>query len=222
MTPKIYCLPSFSYDGGHCDPLNKKFRKSPGHPITTLQHFQEENFWKHCGKNKKILVTSIFFFSHTIFYLLKDIPVMLSIWARLKFCHPIKVICRVALKLLPCSTKLLPKFSGGKSHFSLNIWASLIPEVCKQFSKTRGPRWPWIAYLNFRGYPSHFFFFFFVCSFLFVAFREEFTRISFSVVQCKWPPPLIPCLLTDQNFAYKFWKGSLKEHFYEIISKSDQ
>ena len=26
----------------------------------------------------------------------------------------------------------------------------------------------------------------------------------------------------DQNFANNFWKGSLKEYFYEIISKSDQ
>ena len=31
----------------------------------------------------------------------------------------------------------------------------------------------------------------------------------------------MPCLLTNQNFANSFWKGSPKEHFYEIISKSD-
>ena len=30
----------------------------------------------------------------------------------------------------------------------------------------------------------------------------------------------MPCLLTDQNFANDFWKGSPKEYFYEIISKS--
>ena len=29
------------------------------------------------------------------------------------------------------------------------------------------------------------------------------------------------CLLTDENFAKNFWKRSLKEHLYEIISKSD-
>ena len=28
--------------------------------------------------------------------------------------------------------------------------------------------------------------------------------------------------LTDQNFANNFWKGDLKEHLCEIISKSDQ
>ena len=32
----------------------------------------------------------------------------------------------------------------------------------------------------------------------------------------------MPCLLTDQIFANSFWKGSPKEHFYEIISKSDK
>ena len=32
----------------------------------------------------------------------------------------------------------------------------------------------------------------------------------------------MPCLLTYQNFANIFWEGSPKEHFYEIISKSDQ
>ena len=47
-----------------------------------------------------------------------------------------------------------------------------------------------------------------LANFFFVAFREEFI--------------LIPCLLTDQNFAIKFWKGSPKGHFYEIISISDQ
>ena len=32
----------------------------------------------------------------------------------------------------------------------------------------------------------------------------------------------MPCLLTDQNFVNIFWKGSPKEHFHEIISKSDK
>ena len=31
-----------------------------------------------------------------------------------------------------------------------------------------------------------------------------------------------PCFWTDQNFANNFLKGSPKEHFCEIISKSDQ
>ena len=46
MTPKIYCLPSLihmkgvainSYEGGHCDPFNKKLRENPGSmPLATL------------------------------------------------------------------------------------------------------------------------------------------------------------------------------------------
>ena len=32
----------------------------------------------------------------------------------------------------------------------------------------------------------------------------------------------MPCLRTYHNFVNKFWKGLFKEHFYEIISKSDQ
>ena len=56
----------------------------------------------------------------------------------------------------------------------------------------------------------------------FVAFREEFTRISICLYSASSPHSLMPCLLTDQNFANNFWKGSPKEHFYEIISKSDK
>ena len=32
----------------------------------------------------------------------------------------------------------------------------------------------------------------------------------------------MPCLLKDQNFTNNFLKGSPKEYFYEIISKSDK
>ena len=55
-----------------------------------------------------------------------------------------------------------------------------------------------------------------------VAFREEFTIISLCPYNASSPNSLISCLLTDQNFANNFWKGSLKKHFYEIISKSEQ
>ena len=58
--------------------------------------------------------------------------------------------------------------------------------------------------------------------FFFVAFREEFTRISLCPYSASGANSLIPCFLTDQNFANKFLKGSLKEHFYEIIEKSGQ
>ena len=41
-------------------------------------------------------------------------------------------------------------------------------------------------------------------------------------VQCK-KPPFTGTMFTDRSkFQEQFWKGSLKEHFYEIISKSDQ
>ena len=72
--------------------------------------------------------------------------------------------------------------------------------------KTIGPRWPWIADLNFLEDPSQM---------SFVAFREEFTRISWCPYNAISPHSLIPCLLTDQNFANNFWKGSPKEHSCE-------
>ena len=56
----------------------------------------------------------------------------------------------------------------------------------------------------------------------FVAFREEFTRIFLCLYSARSLHSLIPWLLTDQNFKNNSEKGSLKEHFYEIISKSDQ
>ena len=56
----------------------------------------------------------------------------------------------------------------------------------------------------------------------FVIFREEFTRISLCLYSASSPHSLIPCLFIDQNFGNKIWKGSLKEYFYEIISKFHQ
>ena len=43
---------------------------------------------------------------------------------------------------------------------------------------TRGPRWPWIAHLNFSDYPSQFLFFFFCC------FQRIYKKF-FTSVQCK-------------------------------------
>ena len=72
------------------------------------------------------------------------------------------------------------------------------------------------------GSLTWFFFFFFFKDHFFVAFGEEFTRISLCPYSASSPHSLMPCLLTDQKFANSFWKGSPKEHFYEVISKSDQ
>ena len=58
--------------------------------------------------------------------------------------------------------------------------------------------------------------------FFFVAFKEEFTRISLCPYIASSPHSLMPCLLTDQNFVKICWKGSPKKLFYEVISKSDQ
>ena len=35
-------------------------------------------------------------------------------------------------------------------------------------------------------------------------------------------PEFFEINLANQNFLENFWKESLQEHFYEIISKSDQ
>ena len=54
------------------------------------------------------------------------------------------------------------------------------------------------------------------------SFREEdFLRISSCPYSAKSPHSPEPCLLMGQNFANNFWKGSPKEHSFEIISKSD-
>ena len=62
-------------------------------------------------------------------------------------------------------------------------------------NKTRGPRWSWIAHLNFLDDHNQFFF---------VAFREKFTRISVCLYSASSPHSLMPCLFTDQNFANNF------------------
>ena len=51
--------------------------------------------------------------------------------------------------------------------------------------------------------------------------QEDFLRISSCLYSARSPHSPQPCLWTDQNFANNFWKGSLKEHSCEIISKSD-
>ena len=58
--------------------------------------------------------------------------------------------------------------------------------------------------------------------FFLVAFREEFTRISLCLYSSRGLHSLIPCFIHRSKFQEQFWKGSLKENFYEIISKSDQ
>ena len=53
----------------------------------------------------------------------------------------------------------------------------------------------------------------------FVAFREEFTRISLCLYSASSPHSLIPCLLTDQNFVNNFKKvtqGTLLWNYFKI------
>ena len=73
--------------------------------------------------------------------------------------------------------------------------------TCLQYKyfETRGPRWPWIAHLIFWDCSCQFFFF--------VAFREEFTRISLCLYSARSLHSLIPCLLNDQNFKKNSEKG---------------
>ena len=52
--------------------------------------------------------------------------------------------------------------------------------------------------------------------------EKSFLRISSCPYIAKSPHSPEPYLLTDQNFANIFWKGSLKEYSCEIISKSNQ
>ena len=53
-------------------------------------------------------------------------------------------------------------------------------------------------------------------------FREEhFLRISSYLYSARSLHSPEPCFWSDQNFANTFQKESLKEHFCEIISKSD-
>ena len=52
--------------------------------------------------------------------------------------------------------------------------------------------------------------------------EEDFLRISSCQYSARSPHSPEPCFWTDQNFANNFQKRSPKEHFCEIISKSDQ
>ena len=60
-------------------------------------------------------------------------------------------------------------------------------------------------------------FFFFFCR-----FQRRISKNFFMSVQCKKPPFTNTIFIDRSKFQEQFWKGSLKEHFYEIISKSDQ
>ena len=82
--------------------------------------------------------------------------------------------------------------------------------------QTRGPRWPWIAHLVFWDCSCQFFFFF-------VAFREEFTRISLCLYSARSLHSLIPCLLTDQNFKNNSEKGQSRNisiRLFQNLTKS--
>ena len=72
---------------------------------------------------------------------------------------------------------------------------------------TGGPRWPWIAYLNF--WEDHIKFFFLV------AFREELTRISLCPYSASSPHSLIPCLFVDRS---KF-EGSTQNYSKYVLTK---
>ena len=52
--------------------------------------------------------------------------------------------------------------------------------------------------------------------------EEDFLRISSCRYSARSPHSPEPHFWMDQNFTTSFWKGSPKEHFHEIISKSDQ
>ena len=84
---------------------------------------------------------------------------------------------------------------------------------------TSGPRWPWIANLNFREYHSHFFFFFsgnetenkiiiLPCNF------EKVTRESHSKSVTTPTIITIPMILFYQIFANTFFDRSSKDNFF--------
>ena len=96
------------------------------------------------------------------------------------------------------------------SGYHLDMASTLEDHGCKQQEGQDGPgSLTWIFEMT-------------IATFFFVPFWEEFIRISLCPYSASSPHSLMPCLLTDQNFANNFWKGSPKEHFYEILSKSDQ
>ena len=58
--------------------------------------------------------------------------------------------------------------------------------------------------------------------FFFGRFQRRIYKNFFMSVQCKKPPFTNTMFIDRSKFQEQFWKGSLKENFYEIISKSDQ
>ena len=52
--------------------------------------------------------------------------------------------------------------------------------------------------------------------------RRFFKNFFMSLYSARSSNSSEPCFWADQNFALNFWKGSPKEHSWEIISKSDQ
>ena len=67
------------------------------HTIQSFNDPEEETFRKHCGEKEKMLVTSIFSFSHNGFYCIKD-----------KFCHfSNRLICCLRMLWIWTSLKFL-------------------------------------------------------------------------------------------------------------------
>ena len=59
--------------------------------------------------------------------------------------------------------------------------------------------------------------------YFFVAFREEFTRISLCLYSARSLHSLIPCLLTDQNFKNNSEKGhsrNISMRLFQNLSNS--
>ena len=56
----------------------------------------------------------------------------------------------------------------------------------------------------------------------FCRFQRRIYKNFLMSVQCKKPPFTNTMFIDRSKFQEQFWKGSLKVHFYEIISKSDQ
>ena len=55
-----------------CQLLRVKTILTLYHTMLTFDDPEEDCYWKHCGKRKKMLVTSIFFFPPNVFYPLKQ------------------------------------------------------------------------------------------------------------------------------------------------------
>ena len=61
-----------------------------------------------------------------------------------------------------------------------------------------------------------------LASFFFSRFQRRIYKNFFMSVQCKKPPFTNTMFIDRSKFQEQFWKGSLKEHFYKITSKSDR